>query len=293
MVLILTMLFIATTNVVGCVLIKKRGIQIFLGIAAWIWVLIALASGLLLYNINYKTTDIDVSESPDGTHELHFQQIGDPDWPFGSAHARLTLESNGKTVATCSFDIANDGKNLGPENWEATWGSDHASATIFGEEQNDFHYNLGFDGKIEELQLDTHNGKTIPDAQSETPKLDEDGYPTAQDYQAYKQEMAAVASYIGVDGFEMEYRITAKGYPYAVISREPNEKTGQVSELHIILNEQHGGLSNREYVLQKHRFAAYGAESASTEIVDFYLVDCATLEVTDEHTTQWHKANRS
>lgn len=93
--------------------------------------------------------------------------------------------------------------------------------------------------------------------------------------------------------FEMEYKITAKGYPYAVISREPNEKTGQVTELHIILNEQHERLSNREYVLQKHRFAADGAESASAEIVDFYLVDCATLEVTDEHTTQWHKANRS
>ena len=174
-----------------------------------------------------------------------------------------------------------------------TWGSDHASATIFGEEQNDFHYNLGFDGKIEELQLDTHNGKTIPDAQSETPKLDEDGYPTAQDYQAYKQEMAAVANYLGLGEFEMEYEITAKGYPYAVISRETNEATSQVTELHIILNEQHGGLSNREYVLQKNRFAADGAESTSAEIVDFYLVDCATLEVTDEHTTQWHKANRS
>ena len=114
MVLILIMLFIATTNVIGCVLIKKRGIQIFLGIAAWTWILIALASGLLLYNINYKTTDIDVSESPDGAYELHFQQIGEPDWPFGSTHARLVLESNGKTVTTCSFDIANDGKNLGP-----------------------------------------------------------------------------------------------------------------------------------------------------------------------------------
>lgn len=244
-------------------------------------------------NINYKTTDIDVSESPDGAYELHFQQIGEPDWPFGSTHARLVLESNGKTVTTCSFDIANDGKNLGPENWETTWGSDHASATIFGEEQSDYRYNLSLDGEIEELQLDTYNGKTIPDAQNETPKIDEDGYPTAQDYQAYKREMAAVASYIGVDGFEMEYKITAKGYPYAVISRGPNEKTGQVTELHIILNEQHERLSNREYVLQKHRFAADGAESASAEIVDFYLVDCATLEVTDEHTTQWHKANRS
>lgn len=288
MVLILIMLFIAAANVAGCVLIRKRGIKIFLGITAWTWVLIALASGLLLYNISYKTTDIDVSESPDGTNELHFQQIGEPDWPFGLTHARLTLESNGKTVATCSFDIANDGKNLGPENWEATWGNNHASATIFGEEQNDFRYNLGFDGEIEELQLDTYNGKTIPDTQDETPGLDEDGYPTAQDYQAYKQEMAAVANYLDLGEFEMEYEITAKGYPYAVISREINETTGQVTELHIIQNEQHSGLSNREYVLQKHHFAADGTESASAEIVDFYLVDCATLEVTDEHTTQWH-----
>lgn len=287
MVSILIMLLIATANVVGCALIKKRGIQILLGIAAWTWVLIALASGLLLYNINYKTTDIDVSKSPDGTHELYFQQIGEPDWPFGSTHARLALENNGKTVATCSFDIANDGKNLGPENWEATWGNNHASATIFGEEQNDYRYNISLDGKIEELQLDTYNGKTIPDTQDETPRLDEDGYPTAQDYQAYKQEMAAVANYLGLGEFEMEYEITAKGYPYAVISRETDETTGQVAELHIILNEQHDLLSNREYVLQKHRFAADGTESASAEIVDFYLVDCATLEVTDEHTTQW------
>lgn len=45
MVLILIMLFIAAANVAGCVLIRKRGIQIFLGITAWAWVLIALASG--------------------------------------------------------------------------------------------------------------------------------------------------------------------------------------------------------------------------------------------------------
>ena len=288
MVLILIMLFIAAANVAGCVLIRKRGIQIFLGIAAWTWVLIALATGLLLYNINYKTTDIDVSESPDGTHELHFQQIGEPDWPFGSTHARLALENNGKTVATCSFDIANDGKNLGPENWEATWTNNHASATIFGEEQNDYRYNISLDGKIEELQLDTYNGKTTPDTQNEAPRLDEDGYPTAQDYQAYKQEMAAVANHLGLGEFEMEYEITAKGYPYAVTSRETDETTGQVTELHIILNEQHDLLSNREYVLQKHCFAADGTEYASAEIVDFYLVDSATLEVTDEHTTQWH-----
>lgn len=288
MVLILIMLFIAAANVAGCVLVRKRGIQIFLGITAWTWVLIALATGLLLYNINYKTTDIGVSESPDGTHELHFQQIGEPDWPFGSTHARLALENNGKTVATCSFDIANDGKNLGPENWEATWTNNHASATIFGEEQNDYRYNISLDGKIEELQLDTYNGKTIPDTQNEAPRLDEDGYPTAQDYQAYKQEMAAVANHLGLGEFEMEYEITAKGYPYAVISRETDETTGQVTELHIILNEQHDLLSNQEYVLQKHRFAADGTESASAEIVDFYLVDSATLEVTDEHTTQWH-----
>lgn len=219
MVLILIMLFIAAANVAGCVLIRKRGIQIFLGITAWAWVLIALASGLLLYNISYKTTDIDVSESPDGTHELHFQQIGEPDWPFGSTHARLALENNGKTVATCSFDIANDGKNLGPENWEATWTNNHASATIFGEEQNDYRYSISLDGKIEELQLGTYNGKTIPDTQNEAPRLDKDGYPTAQDYQAYKQEIAAVANHLGHGEFKMEYEITAKGYPYAVISQ--------------------------------------------------------------------------
>ncbi len=149
----------------------------------------------------------------DGAYELHFQQIGEPDWPFGSTHARLVLESNGKTVTTCSFDIANDGKNLGPENWETIWGNDHASATIFGEEQSDYRYNLRLDGEIEELQLDTYNGKTIPDAQNETPKIDEDGYPTAQDYQAYKQEMAAVASYIVVNRMRWNTKLRLRATP--------------------------------------------------------------------------------
>lgn len=288
MVLILIMLFIAAANVAGCVLIRKRGIQIFLGITAWAWVLIALASGLLLYNISYKTTDIDVSESPDGTHELHFQQIGEPDWPFGSTHARLALENNGKTVATCSFDIANDGKNLGPENWEATWTNNHASATIFGEEQNDYRYSISLDGKIEELQLGTYNGKTIPDTQNEAPRLDKERLPYCSGLPSLQTGNSSgcqppwprrIQNGIRDYGKGLSLRRNIQGnrrnnWPSCRTAHYPERTTRPIIE---------PGIRSAKAPLR-----ADGTESASVEVVDFYLVDCTTLEVTDEHTTQWH-----
>ena len=136
---------------------------------------------------------------------------------------------------------------------------------------------------------DSDSNQSINQREENELQVDEDGYPRSEKYQAYKQELSAISKFIDKDSdFEIEYRLSAKAYPYAVIFRETDSTTGESKELHLILNEQYDGRSEHEYVLEEYHYAADGTESASVNIVNFYLIDCNTLEVTDEHTNTWH-----
>ena len=97
----------------------------------------------------YKTNVVASSASPDGQYELLFQQIGEPDWPFGYTHARLVLKDESKIVAKYSFDVANDGGIIDAENWNVTWKESYVEAVISGEEQNDNQFILYFNGKTD------------------------------------------------------------------------------------------------------------------------------------------------
>ena len=78
-------------------------------------------TGCYVYVTKYKITDIDSSVSPDGKYEVLFQRVGDPDWPFGHSHARITLKQDDKTMEQFKLDVANDGGVLHPENWHVSW----------------------------------------------------------------------------------------------------------------------------------------------------------------------------
>jgi len=97
--------------------------------------------------------------SPDGKYELLFQQVGDPDWPFGHTHARLVLKDEAGTIAKYSFDIADDGANARSDLCQVTWKATQVEAVISGEEQNDNQYILFFNGKTDSNQLDKRFGK--------------------------------------------------------------------------------------------------------------------------------------
>lgn len=308
MVIFLILLLISVIHIAGCIRIKKPAIKTFLGIAGGIWMFFALICGWFVFEIDYKIVNVDSSESPDGTHELYFQQVGEPDWPFGYTHARLVLKTGRTTIGKYMFDIANDGANTSPEDWKVAWGWNRVSTVVSGKEQGDRQFILYFNGEKEEHQLKTQYGMTetvkykknqrVNDSDSNQSinqreenelQVDEDGYPLSEKYQAYKQELSAISKFIDKDSdFEIEYRLSAKAYPYAVISRETDSATGESKELHLILNEQYDGSSEHEYVLEEYHYTADEAESASVNIVNFYLVDCNTLEVTDEHINTWH-----
>lgn len=118
------------------------------GILACICVILAVLIGSFIYKTRYKITEIDTSTSPDGRYELHFQAVGEPDFPFGYSHARFELKDSGKTITILLFDVANDGAILFPDNWEVVWEDTDVKATVHGEEQEDREYLLPFDGEV-------------------------------------------------------------------------------------------------------------------------------------------------
>ena len=108
-----------------------------------------MIAGRFIYVTRYKTNVVASSASPDGQYELLFEQIGEPDWPFGYTHAELVLKDESKTVAKLSFDVANDGGIIDAENWNVTWKESCVEAVISGEEQSDNQFVLYFNGKTE------------------------------------------------------------------------------------------------------------------------------------------------
>lgn len=316
-------LIVTVISIICCIEIKKPAVRGILGMVVVINILIIILAVSFTYVTGYKIHEVASSTSPDGKYELLFQQVGDPEWPFGYTHAKLVLKDDSGTIAKYPFDVANDGANVYSDLWQVTWKDTCVEAVISGEEQNDNRYILFFNGKTDSNQLETKYGMTVEERWSEDlnkreekrqqtagcldyndsfendndPKsdeeyanqLDENGYPISEDYQSYKQEMLEIAKVIGVeDNFEVKCYLSAKGYPYAVVSSSLNNVTGEKTELHLLLNEGYEDEFRHEYVLEEYYFSAEGNELSSPAIVDFYLINSQTMEVTDEHTKSWH-----
>lgn len=152
--IIVIALSIAFFAIIGCIEIKKPVVRGILAIVAAIGITIAVCAGSCTYAAKYKIHEVADSTSQDGKYVLLFQQVGDPDWPFGHTHARLVLKDGTGTVAKYSFDVANDGGNVLPDDWQVAWKEDCVEAVVSGEEQSDTLYILYFDGETDSYQLE-------------------------------------------------------------------------------------------------------------------------------------------
>ena len=276
---------------------NNSAVKFILGSIIFIIALLAILVGSITYVVNYKIHEIDTDVSPDGKYELILQQVGDPDWPFGSTHARVVLKEGDKIIKKYRFDVHNDGGNISDNSWIVTWYDNSVVWIAYGEEQPDQSYRICFDGTgtVFSKSLDTHygvkyeSGKTVKEEEIETNPVDEEGYPIDDEWQSYKRELSKIASTIdSVSDSEIECCISAKGYPYAILRQEINENTGEKVEYHLIFNESYSDSSKHEYVLEEYIFSSNGEEVPSPTIIDFYLIDCETLEVTDEQINTWH-----
>ena len=137
---------------------RKSVLRVILGIMAAIAFVFACLLGDLIYATRFKINPVDKSIAPDGTYELSFQQVGDPDWPFGYTHARLVLKNGKRVIIKQTFDIADDGANASINSWNVDWKDISVEVVISGTEQDDVLYVLKFDGSVDRKQLDTRYG---------------------------------------------------------------------------------------------------------------------------------------
>ena len=73
-----------------------------------------------------------------------------------------------------------------------------------------------------------------------------------------------------------DYQLNAKGYPYAVVS------TNDEYTLSLVFNKYKNNDEDYEIVLEK-----YTKKTSTQSLVDFYLVNTKTLEVTDQQRDYW------
>ena len=148
-------LVIIVFSIIGCIGIKTSAVRGLLGIVIVINLSIVVLAGSFTYVTRYQIHEVAYSTSRDGKYVLLFQQVGDPDWPFGHTHARLILKDESGTIAKNSFDVANDGANVHSDSWQVTWKDTCVEAVISGEEQTDCQYILYYNGKKDSNQLET------------------------------------------------------------------------------------------------------------------------------------------
>lgn len=91
-------------------------------------------------------TDIAGYESPDGSYCLIYQQLGDPEWPFGKTEVRFTLnDRNNNTLNTVDTYIQNDGALAHTENIKSIeWAEDSVTVILQASEMADKEIVIGY-----------------------------------------------------------------------------------------------------------------------------------------------------
>lgn len=115
-------------------------IGVCVGTAAILVISAVLLALLRSGAFNKKTVkDIASFGSPDGGFVLIFQQLGEPEWPFGKTDVRLTLkDKTGKTLNETDAEVQNDGANAGEGNVKSVeWRNDSVVVILQASEMPD------------------------------------------------------------------------------------------------------------------------------------------------------------
>lgn len=128
-------------------------LKITAGITVAVLAMIAVFRMSFVYVTEYKITTVSTAVSPDGTHELVLQAVGEAAWPFGPAKGRLILKEAQKEVSKMDFTIYDDGGSIRDELWTVTWHEEYVEIMLSGDEQSDEQIWLYYDGRTESEQL--------------------------------------------------------------------------------------------------------------------------------------------
>ena len=100
----------------------------------------------LIYQMNYKKTEVLQRESRDGQFVVEMQQIGEPAFPFGPVNGQFLLKREGRIINQLKFTVSDDGAGLAYNIPIFEWREDCVKIIVSGSEQEDMLYTLYFDG---------------------------------------------------------------------------------------------------------------------------------------------------
>ena len=148
----------------------------------------------------------------------------------------------------------------------------------------------------EENAPDTDNGNSTKESSKQSESNEDNAQDDTTQYQrdglTIQNEMLAVYNYLKeqntLQNMTFNYTASAKGEVYAVVSEVQEEKEGNTVTVRYCLydnGEKKDADSNpcEEFVLEK----VYPDGSHENELVDFYLVNADTMQVTDEKKDTW------
>lgn len=90
--------------------------------------------------------EISAYNSPDGEYSLVFEQMGDPQWPFGPTDVRLTLKNcDGKIIERVTTQLSDDGANAGEHNIVSIiWNDDAVVVVLRASEMEDMEVSIAY-----------------------------------------------------------------------------------------------------------------------------------------------------
>ncbi len=107
--------------------------------------IVILAAGFI-YTMKYKITEVGSEQSPDGSYEVIFQQVGEPEFPFGATSVRVLVKSeDGALLSKENHTLFDDGASFRSANWEVNWYPVGVEIILKGSEQNDNAYFVYYD----------------------------------------------------------------------------------------------------------------------------------------------------
>ncbi len=103
----------------------------------------ALWSGALNFML---PKEISSYNSPDGEYLLIFEQMGDPQWPFGPTDVRITLKNHdGKIIDRVSTQLRDDGANANEHNIVSiSWSDDAVIVVLRASEMKDKEISIAY-----------------------------------------------------------------------------------------------------------------------------------------------------
>ena len=304
---------------------EHKIISIIIGIIVLFLLMVGITAGAFLYKIKYEKKTIDEFSTFDGKYQLTIEQIGEPDWPFGYTHCRFVLKQGEDVITSYSFDLADDGANASSSNFELYFLTDSAQIFVNASEQEKKVYRLYFDGKTEEnyvfpevkipdssdfntadvsgtennIENDTESDTGRSTENSDSELYDNDNVLNDYTDQIKKNEYQAIFEYLTREGpladttalsnskIAMDYYYSAKGELFLNVLTYEKEADGEKVKVSQELRYNKQVDNQDEFVYQENYYYENSGSSGDSKILDFFMVDRETLEVTDTGRTYW------